>query len=415
MNITVVSIGSTGDVLPLLALGQTLRGRRHRLKIATFPRFQAMIEAHGLDFAPIHGDADRMMALLIGDGVTGTAYLRGLSALLGQNKKEILADVYNACQSADLILYTLLGSLAYHVAESRKIPCMRVLFCPLDQTGDAPIPGMPALPLGRGYNNLSYRLSSIGFSLFTARELNPWRESLGLQKWAGRSYHTLFGEPVETLYAYSPSLAPKPADWGEHLHITGYWTLAAKEQAPEDEGLIRFLNDGEAPIYIGFGSMVGGSFSEMRRIVLDSLKITGQRAVLASGWRKLGGDHLPPNVYCVDFVPHGWLFARVRAVVHHGGAGTTAAGLMAGKPTLIIPFGGDQPFWGQRVYACGAGPKPIPRKELTVPLMAERLRQLDDSQMRRNAEQLALRLADENGCQNACDIIEAYAARRQRA
>lgn len=410
MNITAVTIGSTGDVLPFLALGQALGARGHHLKIATFPRFQSLVEAHGLSFAPIHGDEDRMMALLIGDGVTGMAYLRGLSTVLNQNKAEILADVCDACRSADLILYTLLGSLAYHVAESWKIPCMRVLFCPLDRTGDAPIPGMPALPLGRWYNRLSYSLSDIGFSFFTRRELNDWRVSLGLKKWGGRSYHAIFGKPVETLYAYSPSLAPKPAEWGEHLHVTGFWRLNEEAPAPADEGLLRFLEGGDEPLYIGFGSMVGGSFEEMRRMILESLRTTGQRAILASGWRKLSADHLPPNVYCVGSIPHGWLFPRVRAVVHHGGAGTTAAGLHAGKPTLIIHFGGDQPFWGSRIDACGAGPKPIPRKKLTAALLTERLRQLEDEQMHRSAESLAGRLAEEDGCRRACDIIENFTA-----
>ncbi len=412
MNITAVTIGSTGDVRPFLALGRALLARGHHLKIATFPRFQPLVGKHGLSFAPIHGDEDLMMSLLIGDGVTGMAYLKGLSALLNRNKAEILADVLNACQSADLILYTVLGSLAYHVAESLHVPCIRALFCPLDRTGNAPIPGMPALPLGPFYNRLSYSLSETGFSLFTMKELNAWRSALGLGKWSGHSYHAMFGKPVETLYAYSRFLAPKPKEWGEHLHITGFWPLGDEASAPMDECLLRFLEGGDKPLYIGFGSMVGGSFEEMRRMILESLRITGQRAILASGWRNFGADHLPPNVFCVDFVPHSWLFPRVKAVVHHGGAGTTAAGLQAGKPTLIIHFGGDQPFWGSQVYACGAGPKPIPRRKLTVALMTERLGQLEDEKVRRNAERLAGQLAQEDGCRCACDIIENHAEKR---
>ncbi len=408
MNVVAVTIGSTGDIQPFLALGCVLSKAGHKLTIVTFPRFQALIEKRGFSFAPIHGDEDLMMKLLIGDGVTGMAYMKGLSALLNKNKDEILDDVYNACRSADLILYTILGSLAYHVAESLKIPCMRTIFCPMDKTGDYPIPGMKDWPLGRWYNRLTYSLSDIGFSLFTKQELNAWRISLGLGKWNGRSYHEMLGKPVETLYAYSGCLAPKPKVWGEHLHITGFWTLNDEAVASADEGLVRFLKDGDKPIYIGFGSMVGGSFEEMQHIILESLKNTGQRAILSSGWRKFSDDKLPPNVYCVDFVPHGWLFPRVKAVVHHGGAGTTAAGLLAGKPTLIIHFGGDQPFWGRQVYLSGAGPKPIARKKLTLSLLTERLRQLEDEQMQKTARQLAKQLSAEDGCQRACDIIEHY-------
>lgn len=411
MDIAMITIGSRGDVQPFLALGQALRRRGHRLRVATFPRFQEDVEKHGFSFSPIHGDEDRMMRLLIGDGVSGMAYIDGLTRLLNQNKREILDDVYGVCKGADLILYSFLGSLAYHAAESLKIPCMRVNFWPADRTGGNPMPGMPALPLGGWYNRLTYSLSDIGFSIFTSQEFNGWRAEMGLPKWRGRSYHTLFGRPVEALYAYSGVLAPKPKEWGEHLHLTGFWFLKERADAPADEGLFRFLESGDPPIYIGFGSMVGGSFAELQDIVLESLKNTGQRAVLSSGWRKFDAEQLPPNVYGVDSVPHDWLFPRVRAVVHHGGAGTTAAGLRAGKPTLIVYFGGDQRFWGDRVCRAGAGPRPVARKGLTAKRLTRALELLEDARLQQNAAQIARRLSQEDGCENACDIIEANMTR----
>lgn len=408
MDITAVTIGSRGDVEPFLALGQALRRRGHRLRIAAFPRFQAEVEKRGFSFSAIHGDEDRMMKLLIGEGVSGRAYLDGLAALLNQNKRAILGGVLGACKGADLILYTFLGSLAYHAAESLKIPCMRVNFWPADRTGSNPMPGMPALPLGGWYNRLTYDLSGIGFSIFTSRELNGWRAELGLPKWAGRSYRTLFGRPVEALYAYGEALAPKPKEWGAHLHLTGFWPLEERAAAPMEKGLLRFLESGDPPVYIGFGSMVGGSFAELQDIVLESLKKTGQRAILSSGWRKFDTARFPPNVYGVDAVPHGWLFPRMKAVVHHGGAGTTAAGLRAGKPTLVVYFGGDQRFWGNRVYRAGAGPRPIARKGLTVKRLTRSLELLEDTRLQQNAAQIARRISQENGCENACDIMEAY-------
>ncbi|WP_164918928.1 glycosyltransferase [Caproiciproducens sp. NJN-50] len=411
MDIAMITIGSRGDIQPFLALGQALCRRGHHLGVAAFPRFREDVEKLGFSFFPIRGDEDRMMKLLIGDGVSGIAYMNGLTALLNRNKREILDDVYDACRGADLILYTFLGSLAYHAAESLKIPCMRVNFWPADRTGDNPMPGMPALPLGRWYNRLTYDLSGVGFSIFTNQELNGWRAGLGLSKWAGRSYRTLSGRPVETLCAYSEVLAPRPKEWGEHLHLTGFWFLEERAAAPVEKGLLRFLENGDPPIYIGFGSMVGGSFAELQDIVLESLKSTGQRAVLSSGWRKFDAAGLPPNVYGVDAVPHGWLFPRVKAVVHHGGAGTTAAGLRAGKPTLVVYFGGDQQFWGNRVYRAGAGPRPLARKGLTAKRFTRALELLEDARLRQNAARIARRLAQEDGCENACDVIEAYMTR----
>lgn len=413
MDIAAITIGSRGDVQPFLALGQALSGRGHRLRIATFPRFQADVEKRGFSFFSIHGDEDRMMKLLIGEGVSGMAYIDGLTVLLNQNKRQILDDVYAACRGADLILCTFLGSLAYHAAENLKIPCMRVNFWPADRTGDNPMPGMPALPLGGWYNRLTYDLSEIGFSIFTNQELNGWRAGLGLPKWGGRSYRTLSGRPVEALYAYSEVLAPRPKEWGAHLHLTGFWFLEEQADPPVEEGLLRFLESGEPPLSIGFGSMVGGSFAELQEIVLESLKNTGQRAVLSSGWRKFDKAKLPPNVYGVEAVPHGWLFPRVKAVVHHGGAGTTAAGLRAGKPALVVYFGGDQRFWGDRVRRSGAGPRPVARKGLTVERLTRALELLEDARLQQNAREIAKRLSMENGCENACDIIEAYMSRRR--
>ena len=413
MKITVVTIGSRGDLQPILALGKMLCSRGHRLRIAAFPRFREDVERRGFSFSPIHGDEDQMMKLLIGEGVSGFAYMKGLTLLLNQNKEEILGDVCRACKGADLVLYTFLGSLAYHVAESLKIPCMRVNFWPADRTGDNPMPGMPVLPLGRWYNRLTYFLSGAGFSMFTKQELDAWRAGMGLPSWGKRSYRELSGRPVEALYAYSGSLAPRPREWGEHLHVTGFWFSEEPAEAPAAEGLLRFLENGEPPLYIGFGSMVGGSFAELQEIVLESLRRTGQRAVLCSGWRSFDPAKLPPNVCHVDYVPHDWLFPRVKAVVHHGGAGTTAAGLRAGKPTLVVYFGGDQRFWGDRVYRIGAGPKPVARKGLTAQKLSRRLLLLEGGELRNGASRVAAQLCAENGCETACGLIEKFMDERK--
>ncbi len=134
------------------------------------------------------------------------------------------------------------------------------------------------------------------------------------------------------------------------------------------------MQAGPPPIYIGFGSMSSRKPEETAQLILRALAQTGQRAVLLSGWNGLQAEVLPENVFLVQSVPHDWLFARVNAVVHHGGAGTTAAGLRAGVPSIIIPFFADQPFWGERVAALGVGPKPIPRKKLTAEKLLRRLR-----------------------------------------
>jgi sterol 3beta-glucosyltransferase len=166
------------------------------------------------------------------------------------------------------------------------------------------------------------------------------------------------------LYAYSSQVLPVPADYPPHVHVTGYWFLDQINQWQPPSDLVGFLEAGTPPVYVGFGSMSGTKAQEHANIVLEALAQTGQRGLLASGWGGLKATDLPGNIFMLEQAPHEWLFPQVSAVVHHGGAGTTAAGLRAGKPTVIVPLIADQPFWGNVIYRLGVGPQPIPQKSL---------------------------------------------------
>ncbi len=169
---------------------------------------------------------------------------------------------------------------------------------------------------------------------------------------------------------------------------------------------MRFLDSGTPPVYIGFGSMGSRKPKETADLVLEALDRTGQRGILSSGWGGLSQENLPDTVHMVDLVPHSWLFPRVAAVVHHGGAGTTAAGLRAGVPSIVIPFFGDQLFWGQRVEKLGVGTAPIPRKQLTVEKLAAAIhRAVTDPLMRQQAAHLGARIQTEDGIANAVAVI----------
>ena len=152
----------------------------------------------------------------------------------------------------------------------------------------------------------------------------------------------------------------KPSDW-QNTFVTGYWFLDAAPDWAPSPALENFLQAGSPPVYIGFGSMGNRNPEETADLVLQALDKTGQRAILSAGWSGMRTEKLPSNAFLVNSVPHAWLFPQVAAVIHHGGAGTTAAGLWAGVPTVIIPFFGDQGFWGQRVAVLGVGTAPIPR------------------------------------------------------
>jgi sterol 3beta-glucosyltransferase len=199
-----------------------------------------------------------------------------------------------------------------------------------------------------------------------------------------------------------PHLLPRPADWGEWLQVSGHWFLDdQKDWQPSDE-LLRFLEAGKPPVYIGFGSMVDEQIEHATHIVLRALQANGQRGILLGGWGGLGKGELPPTILRIDAVPHHWLFPQLAAVVHHGGAGTTATGLRCGRPTVVVPFFADQPFWGMHVHELGCGPHPISFARLNVSNLADAIdKAVNDPAYSHNAKSMAVKLQNEQGVDKA--------------
>ncbi|BDA70078.1 hypothetical protein CAL7716_042440 [Calothrix sp. PCC 7716] len=200
---------------------------------------------------------------------------------------------------------------------------------------------------------------------------------------------------------------PVPSDWDETSIVTGYWFLNSDANWEPPSDLSAFIGQGSAPIYIGFGSMASQDSRRTTCLVLEAVRQSGQRAILATGRGGLSYEEIPNNVYMLKSAPHDWLFPRCAAVVHHGGAGTTGAGLKAGKPTTICPFFGDQPFWGRRVFELGVGSYPIPQKQLTAEKLGQTIREvIADSEMRQRAEVLGEKIRAENGVTQAVGLIK---------
>src|SRR5271163_2384647 len=215
-------------------------------------------------------------------------------------------------------------------------------------------------------------------------------------------------------YTWSPALIPKPLNWGDEISIlptsndltidiSGFFFHSQPSYKPPAD-LEHFLSSGDPPIYIGFGSIVLDDPTSLTKLLLSTLShLPTTRALISKGWGGLNISKPPKNVFFVENVPHDWLFPRVRGVIHHGGAGTTAIGLKCGKPTLIVPFFGDQGFWGDMVFRAGAGPKPIPFKELTGEKLQEAIQVLLEDGVRVKAEEVGEKISRENGVENAVD------------
>ena len=216
----------------------------------------------------------------------------------------------------------------------------------------------------------------------------------------------LFRLKVPYTYLWSPGLIPKPADWGPEIDIAGFVFLDLASSFKPPESLTKFLEAGEPPVYIGFGSIVVDDPDKFTATIFEAVAKAGVRALVSKGWGGLGDEgNTPENIYMLENTPHDWLFPRVSAVVHHGGAGTTAIGLKCGKPTMIVPFFGDQPFWGAMVAKAGAGAsEPVPYKNLSYEALAEGIKQCLSSEAKVSAEKLAQSIAAEgDGAGNAVD------------
>ena len=218
----------------------------------------------------------------------------------------------------------------------------------------------------------------------------------------------LFRLKVSYTYLWSPGLIPKPPDWGPEIDIAGFVFLdLASSYKPPNE-LKEFLSSGKPPVYIGFGSIVVDDPEKFTSLIFEAVNKAGVRALVSKGWGGLGGtEDTPENVFMLENTPHDWLFPRVSAVVHHGGAGSTAIGLKCGKPTIIVPFFGDQPFWGAMVAKAGAGARAaIPYKNLTADALAEGITECLRPEAKAAAEKLARDIAIEGD--GAANAIESF-------
>ncbi|MFE6616080.1 glycosyltransferase [Amycolatopsis sp. NPDC057786] len=400
--VVIVAPGSRGDVQPCIALGCGLDGDRVRVLAAE--RFRTLVTGHGLDFAPLSADPSEILGSDGGrewtEGRTPASFLRGLRGALAPVMERLLADVQQGAAGADLVLAPTLGFLGAHLGASFGVPDVELHYQPSVPTSAFAHPLVPWAgktgPCGR---RLSFRaVDAVAWQVLRP-EVDRWRErSLGLPA-AGLRGPRRAETPV--LCGFSDAVVPRPKDWPSRVHVTGYWFLEAPAAWRPDPRLRDFLAAGPPPVYIGFGSMRPSEAERIFAAVRTALRRAGLRGLLGTDAASDDDDLLT-----VGDVPHSWLFPRTAAVVHHGGAGTTAAALRAGVPALVCPVFSDQPYWGDRVFRLGAGPRPLPLRELTADSLTARLLELSGNLLfRRGAQFVAARLREEDGVARARDVL----------
>ncbi len=417
MRIAIVTLGTRGDVQPYVALGLGLQSAGHNVRLAASDDFCSLVEDAGLPFWSL------------GENFMAYAQAKGQQAMMESSRanllliNEVVGDVWQmmqdafermlaVCQDVDAIVGSLApGALTYHIAEKLNIPHFYSFTIPFFlRTRTMPNPVFPAMPerLRPLYPLTHHFLEHFAWQPIRVGVNRIRRDYLDLPPLGWRfPYYELSGDHVPYLYCFSPAVVPLPPDARPGTHFCGYWFLPHADDWTPPVDLMDFISAGPPPVYVGFGSMVNRNPAEATAIVVEALQRAGQRGVLAAGWGGLKQSDLPEDILLVESCPHDWLFPRMAAVVHHGGAGTTGAGLRAGVPTIIVPFMGDQPFWGRRVADLDVGPEPIPRKRLTAERLSYAIRvAVEHGPMRERAAVLGEKIRAEDGVSAAVAIIE---------
>jgi UDP:flavonoid glycosyltransferase YjiC (YdhE family) len=383
---------------PLLGFGAALASLGHEVRFATHPKFEPMVRGMDLDFAPLaEGQVSQGP-----DTAEGRRWMaleaRGWPAWLGilQDARSVarrrLADAVAACEGAEAIVAVELAMLlGWQMAERCGVPLVRVRLTPPPPRAGSPLAGV------------------VREAAWLA--MRPWlravRRDVGLAPLPPREpLGQLERRRTLELCAFSPAVVTEPARAGRWTHITGYWFLDRDLDPEPPAGLEAFLAAGPAPVCVDFGSMIDpGPASK----VVAALVRAGQRGVLLRGLGGLRGVELPDEVFGVDAVAHAWLFGRCAAVVHHGGAGTTAAALRAGVPSVVVPHMIDQSAWGRRMHALGAGPAPIRRRRLSMERLHAAIEAaVTDPEIRESARALGERIRGEDGIARATDAFQRH-------
>ncbi|KAK4699137.1 hypothetical protein P7C70_g7126, partial [Phenoliferia sp. Uapishka_3] len=404
LNFTCLTIGSRGDVQPYIALCKGLMAEGHKCKIASHGEYRAWVEGHGIGFEEVGGDPAELMQLMIAHDFFTISFMKEALGHFRGWLDDLLETTWKACQGADVLIESPSAIAGFHIAEALQIPYYRAFTMPWSRTRAYPHAfAVPDHKMGGAYNYMTYTMFDQIFWRATSGQINRWRKkTLGLRS---TTLDAMQQHKIPFLYNFSPVVIPPPLDWRENIHVTGYWWLdnpddsAAKKWEPPTD-LLAFLSSAAAEekkvVFIGFGSIIIPDPEEMTRVITDAVEKAGVYAVVAKGWsdramaqdasveeklehaeqeRKEAAMMARPYIFNVKSIPHDWLFPRISAAVHHGGAGTTGASLRgeaqilvsrpcrahihfsfsAGLPTIIKPWFGDQHFYADRVATLGIG------------------------------------------------------------
>jgi sterol 3beta-glucosyltransferase len=416
MRILLMTYGTRGDVEPFLALAEGFVKAGHAARLAAPGLFAPLAAGTGVEYIPLPGNPEELGTAMVRRA--GTNPLRMISVMVRfvfPLAAEVFGRVRESAPGADAVVHSFLFTHAgYEIARSLRVPDYSAQMFPMfAPTSAFAAPGFPDMPLPKIYRRLTHILFNNifrhggGMLYGLVRRRRPEFPPL-----TGWPFSSAQGRITPLLFGFSRHAVPRPADWPAHAGITGYWQREAPREEDIPAAVRRFLDSGPAPVFIGFGSAVPRDYEKLAAIAVDALRQNGRRGILAIGKSARPAEPDPRNILRVESVSHRWLFPKTSVVVHHGGAGTTGAGLRAGVPNILVPFTSDQPFWAGRVRALGAGPEPVPLRRLTAQRLAAAIdRALNDEPMRARCRELGKRIDAEDGVARAVELVTGNSVR----
>lgn len=399
--ITIICAGSRGDFQPYVALAQRLKILGEEVRISGFSQFENFVRGYGIDYVPIEVDYEEL-------GVDPKMLKQAGSAdnplkmILTFNKMkkygaQIAKQTYDSLEGSELIVYHPGCVIGYFAAQEMNIPSVLATPFPMNKTEEY----LSVVTYGKARptkinKKISYKMIQGMLWLASSNTVKQhWKERFGRVPKNFKSPYEKISKDHIAMVSCSNFVFPRPKDWDKNIYQSGYWFVEENKEYKPSKELEAFINNGEKPVYIGFGSVFDSDEKDkIVRIIIDALKKCGKRGII-SGMGKV--DNLPDNIISIDGIPHTWLFEKVSVVCHHGGAGTTAAGFRAGVPSVIIPFSNDQFAWAHRAFDLGVGAKPIYKKDLTADKLAEGINYALNKDIIERAEMLSKNIALEDG------------------
>ncbi|ARV46680.1 glycosyltransferase [Bacillus inaquosorum] len=412
MKINLLTIGTRGDVQPFIALGKELSRRGHYVTICTEGSFKDLAEKNKLSFSPIGTDYTHLTQSEEGKNMlkgNPLSIVSQMKTVIYPMMEQMLEDIWAASKDADAIIYHPKVFGGYDIAEALHIPAFIAHPVPIvAPTRHFTNPVFPFSLQSGQLNKASFKINRLLTAAFFSL-INKWRhETLSLpdKRSVFKDDSVLNGKLIPVLYGCSPSIIPFDQQWKGHVSMQGFWFLAEDDWNPPPE-LLHFLEAGPPPFTVSFSSMPLQNPDHTLNMLQQAFKETGQRAILLTGSSGIKQMTDSPHIYTAGSIPHGWIFPQSRAVIHHGGAGTTAAALKAGKPMVICPFSGDQPFWARKTRDIGVAAAPLKERDMTVAAFVSRINELiSNNTYSQRASEAASLIDKEDGVRHTADFIE---------